>query len=241
MSKTTILVATRTLDCNNVFGGYHTSVMNLDKVCKSKSINVLNAHVNNDSLPHKAKNAVCDVFMQSPYTHLLFIDADIEFNAEDIIKMVEFDKPVVGGLNHKKTILWDKIVTLANEKGDKNYSVEYLKMLSKDYNFIPKDDDMKNVDLTHDFIEVDAVGTGVLLIKKEALKKIQDAYTKDKYLDQDSSLFRYFDTALKMTSVINTNIYLGDDVFFCNRWKELGGKIYLYTKFQCRHWGMYAY
>lgn len=241
MSQATILVATCVLDSNNIFGGYHTSIINLDKACKLNNINMVNIHANNEHLPHKARNAICHVFMQSPCTHLLFIDADIEFDAYDIIKMVESDKPIVGGLNYKNTILWDKIAELANRKGDKNYTIDYIKAISKDYNFIPKDNDMNNVDLTQDYIEVDAVGTGVLLMKKEALKQIQDAYVTDRYLDTEGSVFRFFDNAMKMTSLVNTNVYESDDVFFCNRWRELGGKVYLYTKFQCKHWGMYGY
>jgi hypothetical protein len=51
----------------------------------------------------------------------------------------------------------------------------------------------------------------------------------------DITYFRYFDTELK------DGIYLSEDYWFCDRWRQLGGKIYIYTKFKCRHWGTYAY
>jgi len=47
--------------------------------------------------------------------------------------------------------------------------------------------------------------------------------------------FRYFDTEIK------DGIYLSEDYWFCDRWAQLGGKVYVYTKFKCRHWGTYAY
>jgi len=240
MLKKSILVATNTNNAN-IFTGFNISLLNLEKTCTSLGIGLVHSYTLNEVYPQRGKNALCNMFMQSPCTHILFIDPDIEFQADDIIKMLEFNQPVVGGINHKRKIRWDKIAELANHKGEKNFTGKDLQMISREYNFVPKDDNADNVDFDEEFLEVDAVGSAVLLISKDALGKIQDAHPKDKYVEDNDPYFRFFDTDVKRISAINTNIYISDDAWFCNRWKEIGGKIYLYTKFQSKHWGVYAF
>ena len=47
-----------------------------------------------------------------------WVDADIEFEPEDIIKMLDYNKPVIGGIYPKKKINWDKITELANQTNE---------------------------------------------------------------------------------------------------------------------------
>ena len=240
MSKKSIFVATSTSN-GNIFTGYNLSILKLEKLCYNLGIGLVSAYTLNEHYPQKAKNTLCDIFMKTQNTHLLLVDTDIEFEPEDVIKMLDFNQPVVGGLNHKRKIRWDRLAELANQKNDKNFTIADLQAISREYNFIPKDDNIENVDLNEDFIEVDAVSSGVILLSREALGKIQEAHSNDKYVEDNETYFRYFDTNIKKISSINTNIYIGDDAWFCKRWKELGGKIYLYTKFQSKHWGIYAF
>ena len=49
--------------------------------------------------------------MRSPYTHLMFIDSDINFNPQDVLalaSLVSDDKPIIGGPYPKKCIAWEK-------------------------------------------------------------------------------------------------------------------------------------
>jgi hypothetical protein len=39
----------------------------------------------------------------------MFIDSDIDFNAMDVLALLAFDKPIIGGPYPKKTIAWEKI------------------------------------------------------------------------------------------------------------------------------------
>ena len=240
MTQKSILVATY---CPNghVFTGHTIGILKLENMCASIGVALSSTYISTEIFPQKAKNTLCSIFMKSSHSHLLLIDHDIEFDAEDIIKMMEFDQPVVGGLTYKQTIRWDKLAEIANQKGEKNLSIDTLKTISRDYNFIPKDDNMKNMDFNAEFNDVDAIGTGVLLLQKDALTKIESAFPKDKYFDNGETLFRYFDTGVKNLSTIKSNIYMEDDVWFCNRWRELGGKIYVHTKFCSKHWGIHGF
>jgi hypothetical protein len=52
------------------------------------------------------------------FTHFMFIDADIEFSAQSIIRMLAKDKDVLCGLYSKKSINMEKLVNLARTRPD---------------------------------------------------------------------------------------------------------------------------
>ena len=58
----------------------------------------------NESLITRARNLLAHTFLQSNSTHLMFIDADIGFNANDIISMINVDKDIICGIYPKKEI-----------------------------------------------------------------------------------------------------------------------------------------
>ena len=95
--------------------------------------------------------------------------------------------------------------------------------------------DDPTINVNDDFIETRYTGTGILLVQRNVFEKMREKFPNDIYNAMDTTYFRYFDTELK------DGIYLSEDYWFCERWRQLEGKIYIYTKFKCRHWGTYAY
>ena len=217
-----------------LFVGYLTSLMKFERLCRDKGILVNYEYHYNESLITKARNTLTDTFMNSiqytQYTHLLCLDADIEFEPEDIIKMLDYNKPVIGGIYPKKKINWDKITELANQTNEITLTSEAIQAMTKEPVLILLDDSTINVN--DDFIETRYTGTGILLVQRNVFEKMRTNFPNDIY---NKIYFRYFDTEIK------DGIYLSEDYWFCDRWRQLGGKIYVYTKFKCRHWGTYAF
>ena len=61
----------------------------------------------NESLITRARNYLVDEFLRSPYTHLMFIDSDINFNPQDVLALASLcneDKPIIGGPYPKKCL-----------------------------------------------------------------------------------------------------------------------------------------
>lgn len=217
-----------------VFAGYLTSLLKFERLCKDKGILVDYEFCYNESLITRARNTLVHTFMNNTkYTHLLCLDADIEFDSEDIIKMLDYNKPLVGGLYPKKKINWEKITELVNQNNTTVLTLDTIQSLTKEPVTILLDD--LTINTNDDFIETRYTGTGILLIQRNVLEKMRESFPNDIYNVANTIYFRYFDTELK------NGIYLSEDYWFCDRWRELGGHIYIYTKFRCRHWGTYAY
>ena len=82
-------------------------------------------------------------------TNLFFIDADIEFNPEDILRMVAYDKPQTVGAYPKKAINWDSIIGAS--RSDENETAQTIEGHSSNYvvNFeFLKDKDGNNTPVT---------------------------------------------------------------------------------------------
>ena len=60
------------------------------------------------SLVTQGRNLCVSGFLESNFTHLLFIDSDIYFQAKSIIKMLKADKDVISVPYPLKTLMWDK-------------------------------------------------------------------------------------------------------------------------------------
>ena len=93
--------------CN---GYVMNSVLFLQKLCFEYEIEVKFSFRFNESLVTRARNLLVDDFLrETDYTHLLFIDSDVEFNAYDVLVMLLLNKDVIGAPYPIKNIQWNKI------------------------------------------------------------------------------------------------------------------------------------
>ena len=75
------------------------------------------------SLVTQGRNLCVSGFLESKFTHMLFIDSDIYFQAESIIKMIERDKDIISIPYPLKTIMWDKAMDRINDNQIKNLMI----------------------------------------------------------------------------------------------------------------------
>jgi len=88
---------------------YFKSCMQLVALASTQKIELQFGTIGNESLITRARNTLVQLFMDGDYTHLLFIDSDLAFNPEAVIRMLEYDKDVVTGIYPRKTIDWIKV------------------------------------------------------------------------------------------------------------------------------------
>ena len=77
---------------------YLKAMTGLSTPFKHYGLNFTLATLKNESLVTRARNTFMAMFLQNPsYTHLLFIDADIGFIPQDVVKLLHRDKDIVTG------------------------------------------------------------------------------------------------------------------------------------------------
>lgn len=228
---------------------YFRSMMRLAILCNKYDIPFTVSTLANESLVTRGRNTLVSFFMENPQaTHLFFIDADIEFNAEDLLRMVAYDKPVIVGAYPKKAVNWNSIITAA--RNDPEETADTIEGHSSNYvvNFEFMKDSEGNrtnqVQILDNLVKLKDAGTGFMCIKKEVIQQLFDAHPEFKYandinVDNKFEPFMYalFDTMIDPES----RRYLSEDYTFCRLWQNLGGEVYLDPRTALNHVGHYTF
>jgi|TARA_R110000744_G_scaffold204551_3_gene323345 hypothetical protein len=228
---------------------YFRSMMRLAILCNKYDINFTVSTLANESLITRGRNTLVSFFMEHPEaTHLFFVDADIEFDPNDMLRMVAYDKPVVVGAYPKKAINWNSIINAA--RGDEAETPDTIEGHSSNYvvNFdFLKDEEGKpvpQIQIRDNLIKLKDAGTGFMCIKKEVIQKMFDnhpelSYANDINVDQkfEKHMYALFDTIIDPES----RRYLSEDYTFCRRWQDMDGEVFLDPRTALNHVGHYTF
>jgi hypothetical protein len=169
----------------------------------------------NESLVTRARNNLMAKMMTNKEaTHFLFIDADIRFEPDAILKMIACDKDVIGGLYPKKALPVNYVINLRPE-----------------------------TKIQGDIFTVDTMGTGFLLFKRHVYEKLIEAHPECKYVD-DVGLGKQYEPMMYSIFDCNIDArghYLSEDWLFCRRWAAIGGEIWAHGKVLLNHIGHYEF
>lgn len=228
---------------------YFRSMMRFIILCNKYEIPFTVSTLANESLVTRGRNTLVSFFMENPETtHLFFIDADIEFNAEDILRMVAYDKPVTVGAYPKKAVNWDSIIRAARANDEETSAT--IEGHSSNYvvNFEFQHDDEGNrtnaVRITDNLVELKDAGTGFMCIRKDTIQKMFDYFPDLKYANDinvdmkfEPHMYALFDTMIDPVS----RRYLSEDYTFCRRWQEMNGNVWLDPRTALNHVGHYTF
>lgn len=213
------------------------SLMKLILALKDKGIDVSIFPIGFDSLVCRARNAAIAHFMSKNYTHILFLDTDIEFQPEDIFKMLNAKEKVVGGAYAQKWLNMNKIKTVFSRE-----NVPVNPMLLCTNHSVHIEPFGNN---TEDKLEVQYLTSGCMLIEKSVIDIMTRAYPErrytndiDGYAGADKDMFYNF-----FSVEINneTNRYESEDYSFCRLWRERGGHVYVIPDISLTHYGWFGY
>jgi hypothetical protein len=199
---------------------YAESLLRLQRLCASKGIQMMLDTTENESLVHRARNLAVARFMQKTQaTHFLFIDADIHFDPESVIRLIESGHDIAVACYPKKCIMWDQVESgvKAGEVKDPGKMGSSLVMNFK----------YANSPVRNGFVEVLDGPTGFMCIKRDVFAKIEVKYPELQCVNdhQNRDLDEYhacFDCMIDPVS----RRYLSEDYAFCRRWQQMGGQIF---------------
>jgi len=170
-------------------GMFCKSTNDVAALFRAHGIEVKFYYLFNESLITRARNYCADEFLRSDCTHMMFIDSDIGFNAQDVLALLAIidghpdindGKPfdVLTGPYPKKCISWEK-VKQAVDAGFADEDPEVLNKFVGDYVFNPAEG--KNQIKLDEPQEVMEGGTGFMMIRRETLEKFQETYPQFMY------------------------------------------------------------
>lgn len=188
-----------------------------------------------ESLITRARNMLVSKFMDSEATHLLFIDADTGFEIPQVVRMAEFDQDIVAGMYPLKLIDWDDN-SLARARGGEPLDYAPIRFVGTP---------LMPLKRQGAFVEAEYAGTGFMMIKREVIARMFEAYPNLHYKCAHNSAEGYFSPnqyALFDTMIDpETQEYLSEDYAFCQRWRKLGGKVWLDTESRLVHIGNHEF
>lgn len=110
------------------------------------------------------RNAIVSEFLTSDCDELVFIDEDVGFNASDLLKLVEYDRDVVGGVYPRK-----------------QFDVDFPVFVKPGTDLYADGDGL---------VEVHGLPTGFLKIKRGVLQKLWDREKKRRWVGSDEREYR---------------------------------------------------
>ena len=246
LRKCSVLIATP------MYGGqgftkYMMSLLHLTKHLTQAGIDHNFYMLSGESLIPRARNDCAHFFMtKTPYTHLLFIDADVGFDVQAVLDLLiihvsDPDKyKLITAAYPKKTISWEKVYAAAiSGKLDsplelKNYVADLVFNTEEETGVIQLDRP----------VQVKEAGTGFMLISREVLDKFKQTYYNRRYISDmvrsetvDQEMVMYFQSEIDP----DTKRYLSEDYLFCKLVRQMGESVWLLPWINLTHTGSFTY
>jgi len=208
------------------FGGqisalYATSLFKLQASLRSYSgVSLKVLFKDGDALITRARASLVSQFLDDPEaTHLLFIDADIGFAPEQVVRLLGCGADMCAAVYPIKRIDWERTKT----------TLAAGRAAPAALNYVFEVEDANAVVEKGGFIKVRYAGTGFLMIQRSALERMcaqypQLKYRRDHSLDAATESNNRF--ALFESVIAEDGTYLSEDFAFCKRWIDIGGEIW---------------
>jgi hypothetical protein len=231
-----------------VYASYTTSLLETIMKCGAAEVEVKLALMGNESLITRARNQLVAQFLQSECTHMLFIDADITWQSADVLKLLEWDRDIIGGIYPMKDYFFDRseeaMEASFNSVGIFNPDVFKSKLLSYPINYKR---DTTQLHVNKGLCKLKYIPTGFMMIKRDVFTKLIKKYPEAK-LTQDANrdatldpfLYNFFDCAVDP----DTKCYLSEDFAFCKRYRDLdpdNNEVYADVSIRLNHTGTHTF
>jgi len=162
-----------------------------------------------------ARSHIVAEFLRTQHTHLLMVDDDMTWEPQAVHRLFYANQDIVAVAGCKKAY---PLRFAASKVDDKGMPVP-LQMIPE-----------------LGAAEVDFVGAAFMLVKREALEKMVQAYPELMYTGSDGKLA----SALFLQQIEN-GTYRPEDFSFCSRWRKIGGRIYICPDVAIGHIGQHEY
>lgn len=193
------------------------SLIQFDRMCREHGIGFELGTISGCSVVSRARNLLANDFLKSECDTMLFIDADMTFNPNDIIRLLAWtskpDRNIVGG------------VGCARKKQTTYYSM------------LDQDEDGNLLMDRMGLVRAKRMGTGFMMIQREVIETLTAAHPEWEYHDASAnrdlhSLFDFMSTR---------EGYIGEDYLFCDRARAHGFEVWIDPTIKLGHMGLHEF
>lgn len=199
---------------------YAKSILGLQFACMRYGVNLMLDTTENESLVHRARNISVARFMaKSDADYFMFIDADIHFDPESVIRLIRGNHDVAVAVYPKKVIMWDQAEAAVRRDDARDIS-QVASSLVMNFKY-------QQTRIENGFAEVLDGPTGFMLIKRGVFERMFERYPELNCVNDHQN--RDLDTYCAVFDCMidpETRRYLSEDYAFCRRWQLMGGSIY---------------
>lgn len=176
------------------------------------------------SVVHKARNELVAHFLSSHYTDLLFIDDDMKWSPNDVLRLLASDKPVIGGVGRMRV-----------QKPNSDPAVWcWRPKLDGDGNL--RQDDMGA-------IEVLGFGAAFMMINKVVFDRMIDAYPDWKRAgapDWPEEIRQHYFEFFRQNHEGEAG-EVSEDYVFCDRWRRMDEEVWVDPTIRLGHIGSWNF
>ena len=166
-------------------------------------------YYNNDLYIDRSRNFCAHLFLGTDCSDIVFVDADLSFDDDAILKLIKHDREIVaGGYPYKKL------------------REEYPVKLVYDHQMNCKDEKTG-------LVSCSSLPAGLMRIKRSVFEKMQIGMRCD-----ERDIFPFFETGMVYP---DENKWYGEDSFFCKRWRDMGGELWLEPRINFTHYGIHGF
>ncbi|MBJ7438935.1 MAG: glycosyltransferase [Sphingopyxis sp.] len=192
----------------------------------------------------RARNMLAAMFLASDCTHMLFVDSDIDFSADDVFSMIEAmaahpECGVLGGAYPRRMINWANVAR-AVEQGLAKDNPADLARYAGDFalHFLHPNQNFQMTDL----VELARLGTAMMLIRRDVLEGMSAAmpdlvFRPDPAERQAHGVGEVVPAFFCPYIEPESQALLSDDYAFCRRVRDAGFRIWLAPWIRTTHAG----
>jgi hypothetical protein len=218
--------------------GYMQSVLALIPLAGAAGFDLSHALLGHDALITRARSTLLGNFMDSPASHLLFVDSDIAFAPAEVLRLLHAGKDFVAGMYPIKSLNWGHAALHRQLHGEQGQAACLM--------YVGRPCDPAEREVEDGLVTAIYAGTGFMMVTRAAIERMVAAYPETRYraihawpLPAGAPVERHalFDTMI----LAETGEYLSEDYAFCHRWRAVGGRIWLDTRSRLTHVGSCEY
>lgn len=210
--------------------GYLVSLLETFALLREAGIDVEVYTIGTESLISRGRNSCAKYAIDGGFDKLLFIDADLIFSFENVKRLLESDKLIVGGTyplkNFPITLNFNPLVEHRDLFGQARQQDNYLAWCAK-------------YAQANGEAEVEHIPTGFMLIDMQVFARLSHSVQWYENFNADTRTRALYYDFFPVRVVDHQ--YESEDWAFCSLARAAGFSIWLQTRAVCGHIGTYSY